>query len=63
MTSGAIKCFPEDINNNGQIVGWCESSDGTRQAFLWESGSIMALGGLSGKPYSSSPMQSMIYVK
>jgi len=54
LIDGSTSTFPEDINNNGQVVGWCEYDNGSRQGFLWESDQITGLGALSGKPQSSA---------
>ncbi len=48
----AVSSKAADINNQGQIVGSSAFSDGSRVAFLWERGSIVPLGGLTGRNQS-----------
>ena len=43
--------FPFDLNERGQVVGACfNNDDGRSQAFLWDNGVMVDLGGVS--PYS-----------
>lgn len=38
-TLGGLNSAALDINDAGQIVGWSQTSNGTRHPFLWENGS------------------------
>jgi probable HAF family extracellular repeat protein len=43
-----VECYANDINNIGQIVGQCRSTERGRRAYLWEDGEITELGTLGG---------------
>ena len=42
-----------DINNQGQVVGFSQTQDGTERAFLWQNSTMADLGTLGGE-YNSS---------
>ena len=46
-TLGGRESYGSGINNNGDVVGESYTVSGSREAFLWRSGSMAALGGIS----------------
>ncbi len=47
VTFGGTWSGADGINNNGQIVGWGDTSSGTGRAVLWQNGSVTDLGTLA----------------
>lgn len=51
-TLGGDQCFSQDINNQGQVVGYGKTASGNTLAFIWENGRMRSLGALPGYPSS-----------
>jgi probable HAF family extracellular repeat protein len=47
-TLGGASSMALQMNENGQVVGWAETKDGSRHAFLWQHGRMTDLGTLGG---------------
>ena len=47
-TLGGAACYPQAINDAGQIVGYSDDASWVTHAFLWEDGEMTDLGGLPG---------------
>jgi probable HAF family extracellular repeat protein len=45
---GGVSSFVNSINDGGQVVGWYETADGSRYAFLYDHGVSTELGTLGG---------------
>lgn len=44
---GSVYCHPNNLNQQGEVVGWCEFKQGG--AFVWRSGQMVAMGTLGGE--------------
>lgn len=52
-TLGGRASAAQGINSKGQVVGWSETTDGENSAFLWEEGTMAALGPFNARAINS----------